>query len=181
MTMKKQYTRKQIVEAINYWKKQIRLGNYKKLNENNQSYKGTLGGYKWIFIVQGDIDSHTSIKSFDSKNEALNYIFNEDIVFDDPTILHQPNSTKYFETLEQAKQYFNTTGKIESSDTEANYWYSLIKVKASDMPKICNLITTATSRSGDGGLEKFDGYNFDFDALSPEPDELGDQIKKYAC
>lgn len=49
--MKKQYTRKQIVEAINYWKKQIRLGNYKKLNENNQSYKGTLGGYKWIFIV----------------------------------------------------------------------------------------------------------------------------------
>ena len=32
--MKKQYTRKQIVEAINYWKKQIRLGNYKRLNES---------------------------------------------------------------------------------------------------------------------------------------------------
>jgi len=35
--MKKQYTKKQIVEAINYWKKQLRAGNYKKLNENVDS------------------------------------------------------------------------------------------------------------------------------------------------
>lgn len=32
--MKKKYTKKQIQEAIAYWKKQIKLGNYKKLNEN---------------------------------------------------------------------------------------------------------------------------------------------------
>jgi hypothetical protein len=40
--MKKQYTRKQIVEAINYWKKQIRLGNYKSLNESNDDIEATI-------------------------------------------------------------------------------------------------------------------------------------------
>lgn len=28
------YTKKQITEAIAYWKKQLRLGNYKKINES---------------------------------------------------------------------------------------------------------------------------------------------------
>ena len=28
--MKKKYTKKQIQEVINYWKKQLKLGNYKK-------------------------------------------------------------------------------------------------------------------------------------------------------
>lgn len=32
--MKKKYTKKQIQEAINYWKKQLKLGNYKKINES---------------------------------------------------------------------------------------------------------------------------------------------------
>ena len=32
--MKNKYTRKQIVESINYWKKQLRAGNYKKMNES---------------------------------------------------------------------------------------------------------------------------------------------------
>ena len=31
--MKKRYTKKQIIESINYWKKQLRAENYKKLNE----------------------------------------------------------------------------------------------------------------------------------------------------
>lgn len=35
----KKYTKKQIVEAISYWEKQIRLGNYKKINESYESYK----------------------------------------------------------------------------------------------------------------------------------------------
>lgn len=30
----KKYTKKQIQEAINYWKKQLKIGNYKKLNES---------------------------------------------------------------------------------------------------------------------------------------------------
>ena len=34
----KQYTKKQIQEAINYWKKQLSLGNYKKLNEDENVY-----------------------------------------------------------------------------------------------------------------------------------------------
>ena len=32
--MKKTYTKKQIQEAINYWTKQLKIGNYKKLNES---------------------------------------------------------------------------------------------------------------------------------------------------
>ena len=32
--MKKRYTKKQIQEAINYWEKQLRTGNYKKVNES---------------------------------------------------------------------------------------------------------------------------------------------------
>lgn len=30
----KKYTKKQIIEAIAYWEKQIRLGNYRKINES---------------------------------------------------------------------------------------------------------------------------------------------------
>ena len=30
----KKYTKKQITEAITYWKKQLRAGNYKKVNES---------------------------------------------------------------------------------------------------------------------------------------------------
>ena len=40
--MKKKYTKKQIVEAINYWKKQIRLGNYRKLNESNDGIEAII-------------------------------------------------------------------------------------------------------------------------------------------
>jgi len=32
--MKKKYTKKQITEAIAYWQKQLKKGNYKKLNES---------------------------------------------------------------------------------------------------------------------------------------------------
>ena len=36
--MKKQYTKKQIQEAINYWKKQLKCGNYKKITESYYYY-----------------------------------------------------------------------------------------------------------------------------------------------
>jgi hypothetical protein len=32
--MKKTYTKKQIQEAISYWKKQLAEGNYRKINES---------------------------------------------------------------------------------------------------------------------------------------------------
>ena len=32
--MKKTYTKKQITEAIAYWEKQLRAGNYHRVNEN---------------------------------------------------------------------------------------------------------------------------------------------------
>lgn len=37
--MKHKYTKKQIVEAIKYWEKQIKLGNYRKLNESSSEFK----------------------------------------------------------------------------------------------------------------------------------------------
>lgn len=46
-TMKKQYTKKQITEAIAYWEKQLKLGNYKRVDE---SY------LDWNAVTLGDPD-----------------------------------------------------------------------------------------------------------------------------
>ena len=35
--MKKQYTKKQIQEAISYWEKQLAKGNYRMMNESAES------------------------------------------------------------------------------------------------------------------------------------------------
>ena len=43
--MKKQYTKKQITEAIAYWQKQLKLGNYKKVNESQTNDDGTVKPY----------------------------------------------------------------------------------------------------------------------------------------
>lgn len=40
--MKKKYTKKQIQEAINYWQKQLKAGNYKKVNESVNDTAGIL-------------------------------------------------------------------------------------------------------------------------------------------
>lgn len=40
--MKKQYTRKQIQEAISYWKKQLAEGNYRKINESTSDINDLL-------------------------------------------------------------------------------------------------------------------------------------------
>lgn len=39
--MKKTYTKKQITEAIAYWEKQLRAGNYKKVNESSSNSSPT--------------------------------------------------------------------------------------------------------------------------------------------
>lgn len=39
--MKKKYTKKQIQEAIKYWEKQLKAGNYKKLNESDEPKMAT--------------------------------------------------------------------------------------------------------------------------------------------
>ncbi len=55
--MKKQYTKKQIIEAIAYWKKQLTLGNYKKLDEGwgprpqTTSKKYSKDGFDFIVTV----------------------------------------------------------------------------------------------------------------------------------
>lgn len=40
--MKKTYTKKQIQEAIDYWKKQLNAGNYLKLNESTSDINDLL-------------------------------------------------------------------------------------------------------------------------------------------
>ena len=35
--MKKTYTKRQIQEAISYWKRQLAKGNYRKIDENDKS------------------------------------------------------------------------------------------------------------------------------------------------
>ena len=40
--MKKKYTKKQITEAIAYWKKQLSTGNYLKINESTSDINDLL-------------------------------------------------------------------------------------------------------------------------------------------
>ena len=43
--MKNKYTKKQIIEAIAYWQKQLDLGNYRKINEGSET--------KYVFPKNG--------------------------------------------------------------------------------------------------------------------------------
>ena len=43
--MKRKYTRKQILESIKYWKKQLKTGNYRKLNESKQLNEGKIADF----------------------------------------------------------------------------------------------------------------------------------------
>nr|DAH73872.1 MAG TPA: hypothetical protein [Caudoviricetes sp.] len=63
----KKYTRKQICEAISYWRKQLRIGNYENMNES-------IDGTKYIIIKEG-IDSDF-MTTYDTEFEALDD-FNE--------------------------------------------------------------------------------------------------------
>ena len=72
----KKYTRKQICEAISYWKKQLRAGNYKRVNES-------IDGAKYILIKNGiDTDFMTT---YDNELEALDnfYTYLNEIEQDD--------------------------------------------------------------------------------------------------
>ena len=77
--MKKQYTRKQIVEAIAYWKKQLRAGNYKKLNESKEDYEAKIReAYEYaksknlcnnLEYIETPVDN--TVKSVNSRNEVI--------------------------------------------------------------------------------------------------------------
>ena len=56
--MKKTYTKKQITEAIAYWKKQLKLGNYKTLNESDGDLCRSME-----FVFQDLISTH-QVKAF---------------------------------------------------------------------------------------------------------------------
>lgn len=52
--MKKTYSKKQIIEAIAYWQKQLKNGNYKKVNESTVLNEGWLGGILG-FLLSGPL------------------------------------------------------------------------------------------------------------------------------
>ena len=60
--MKKKYTKKQILESIKYWQKQLRAGNYKKLNESIKPLKK----YSWYSDELIDYSDDESMDEFAS-------------------------------------------------------------------------------------------------------------------
>ena len=64
-TMKKRakakYTKKQIQESIRYWQKQLKLGNYKKLNEGAETGKWLY--HEWIIDADATSDGY-DLKSY---------------------------------------------------------------------------------------------------------------------
>ena len=52
--MKKKYTRKQILESIKYWKKQLKAGNYKKLDESINNKQNPLFAIYWVGAQNGE-------------------------------------------------------------------------------------------------------------------------------
>lgn len=80
--MKKQYTRKQIQEAIRYWKKQLAEGNYRKADE---SEKG--GGFdrEEVFIeVKDRVTSDPALlEKFEAAYRALDSNWDGDMNDDD--------------------------------------------------------------------------------------------------
>ena len=66
-SMKKQYTKKQIVEAINYWKKQLRAGNYRKLDEE-LSLAQTNNAMGRYLLLTHNSDMFTMVFLFNDEN-----------------------------------------------------------------------------------------------------------------
>ena len=80
--MKKQYTKKQIVEAIAYWKKQLRAGNYKKLDEDILS-SDDLQDREKACRIGADCVMHIcedAMKQCKPSNAAGRYVFESSLV-----------------------------------------------------------------------------------------------------
>ena len=84
--MKKKYTRKQITEAIAYWKKQLNEGNFKRLNESYdeliQKIKALPNGSKIAFeIVTYDDEWLPCSLSYNNKTQSY-WVYVDDQILD---------------------------------------------------------------------------------------------------
>lgn len=162
--MKKKYTRKQIVEAINYWKKQIRLGNYKrKLNESVDgapTYTGKMVGYKWVYFLESNIEETQFLKTFDSEATAIQAgvddIMKEVGSWDNNFC--EPNDGKFFNSAREAADYFNKNKCVECTDGNSfKHVVNVKRIRASDMPKLLEIVYAAKDDT-EWEIE-FDGNN----------------------
>ena len=55
--MKKTYTKKQIQEAISYWRKQLKAGNYRKVNESVE-YEGAKEDIESELAARNDVPNY---------------------------------------------------------------------------------------------------------------------------
>lgn len=157
--MKKRYTRKQIVEAINYWKKQIRLGNYKRLNESvDQSYTGKTIGYKWLYCIESNISENQAIYSFDSESEAMALALKHikmDFEDNDHPYYLDPNTGDEYLGYEQVVNAFRKLKCLEESGSGYGNTISIKRIRASAMPKLIELIQSKVNEYREY-LESFD-------------------------
>lgn len=77
--MKKKYTKKQIQEAISYWQKQLRTGNYKKVNE---SYDDDDDDDKYKRLLRNE--QYT--RRLRAKMSSIRGVGNVDLEIDDDTV-----------------------------------------------------------------------------------------------
>ena len=74
--MKKKYTKKQITEAIAYWEKQLKNGNYKKLLESQYSSLVKIEVYDVEFL---DVGTTTDIAQSEYKSVQIDVNINKSI------------------------------------------------------------------------------------------------------
>ena len=71
MTMKKQYTKKQIMESIKYWQKQLKAGNYKKTNSHGKFVDEAT---RFNLLK----DKHSVTSAFNKHNDEITDFYNQE-------------------------------------------------------------------------------------------------------
>ncbi len=72
--MKKTYTKKQITEAIAYWKKQLELGNYKKIDEDDSFDGGSMPTNRRSRYQSVEPPTYFNFKSFATVKDLLRVV-----------------------------------------------------------------------------------------------------------
>ena len=185
-TMKKKYTRKQILESIKYWQKQLRAGNYKKLNEssawqdklklrdfNSQAGNkhpllavydvGAQNGDVWYYNVQ-DTDSVI----YDIINNNISNIKEED----------DNIGTEYEETIRT--EVSNISWREQSDDERSgkgSLWIPISQVTDSIVDKLTGEVIRSL-KNGKPAIVSFGGeYGIRFEIEYVDDDELKDLYK----
>ena len=120
--MKKRYTKKQIMESIKYWQKQLKAGNYKKLNEDSDIERP---GYLYD-VINSLNNSKLKWKNVPGRRFPrfdINDEYYLELIADNTAVaLRSPSKgtinissrTDYFWTVEDAIEYFIKSGDLKN-------------------------------------------------------------------